>query len=69
MASKTLLFVLGLTVIAVAYASWPEDRTQELDEDEQLYTEDFEEYFTAQQVEKRGSKKIGSKLFACCKTY
>ena len=57
MASKTILFLLGLTIIAVAYA------TAELEEDDdKLYTEDFEEYFNTLQMAKRGGKKIGRKL-------
>ena len=53
MASKTILFLLALTIIAVAYA------TEEVEEEVGLSFEDFEEYFNTLQMEKRGSKKIG----------
>ena len=56
MASKTILFLLGLTIIAVAYA------TAEVEEEEGLSFEDFEEYFNTLQMEKRGGKKIGRKF-------
>uniref|UniRef100_UPI00397EC4C0 hypothetical protein n=1 Tax=Salmonella sp. s51228 TaxID=3159652 RepID=UPI00397EC4C0 len=49
MASKTLLFILGLTLIAVAYGAWTEEDTEELTQ------EDFEQFLTP--VEKRG--KVG----------
>ena len=55
MASKAILFLLGLTIIAVAYVS------AEV-EDETLTVEDFEEYFNTMQMEKRGGKKIGRKF-------
>ena len=62
MASKTLLFLLGLTIIAVAYGAYFE---AEEDGDEELTYEDFQEHF---EMEKRGSKgrrKIGSELCQC----
>ncbi len=56
MASKTILFLLGLTIIAVAYGVFLEE-----DEDTELAVEDFQEYFSP--MEKRGPKtKIGCKL-------
>ena len=58
MASKTILFLLGLTIIAVAYAT----AEVEEDEGEGLAYEDFEEYFNSLQMAKRGGKKIGRKL-------
>ena len=60
MASKTLLLLLGLTIIAVAYG-YPFEEETELEEvdDDTLTYEDFQEHF---EMEKRGSKgrKIGS---------
>ena len=56
MASKTILLLLGLTIIAVAYAS------AETEAEEGLSLEDFEEYFDSLQMEKRGGKKIGRKF-------
>ena len=55
MASKTLLFLLGLTIIAVAYGEF---LGEEVDESEDLTVEELQEYFTP--MEKRGPK-IGSK--------
>ena len=57
MASKTLLFLLGLTIIAVAYGAW---LGEEVDESEELTVEDLQEYFSP--MEKRGGKKIGCKF-------
>ena len=58
MASKTLLFLLGLTIIAVAYGAW---LGEEVDESEELTVEDLQEYFSP--IEKRGSKsKVGRKV-------
>ena len=54
MASKTILLLLGLTIIAVAYAS------AETEAEEGLSLEDFEEYFDSLQMAKRGGKKIGT---------
>ncbi|WP_411022898.1 hypothetical protein, partial [Salmonella sp. s51228] len=48
MASKTLLFLLGLTIIAVAYGAWEE-------ETEELTQEDLQQFFMP--MEKRG--KVG----------
>ncbi len=54
MASKTLLFLLGLTIIAVAYGAWVEGQ----DESEELTVEELQEYFSP--MEKRGPK-VGRK--------
>ena len=61
MASKTILLLLGLTIIAVAYGLPLLE--QEEEENTALSFEDFEEYFEQMQMEKRGGKKIGRKLF------
>ena len=56
MASKALLVIFAMTLIAVAF-------TAQLEEDlsEDLTVEDFQDYFQAMQMEKRGSK-VGSKF-------
>ncbi len=53
MASKTILFLLGLTIIAVAYGVYLEE-----EDDTELAIEDLQEFFTP--MEKRGPK-IGGK--------
>ena len=58
MASKTLLFLLGLTIFAVAYGAWLEEETA-LDTDDLLTYEELAEHF---ETEKRGSRKIGRKF-------
>ena len=62
MASKTLLFLLGLMVIAVAYGAVleAEEEEFEFEDEEQLTYEDFQDHF----MEKRGAK-IGSKFWQC----
>ena len=52
MASKTILFLLGLTIIAVAYGAYVEE------DDTEIAVEDLLEYFSP--MEKRGPK-IGGK--------
>ena len=59
MASKTILLLLGLTIIAVAYGAYIEQE----EEDTGISLADLEEYFNEMQMEKRGGKKIGRKLF------
>ena len=59
MAFKTLLILVGLTVIAVVYGAYFEDEVeQELDTTDLLTYEDFEDHFN---MEKRGMK-IGRKF-------
>ncbi len=54
MASKTILLLLGLTIIAVAYGAYVEE-----EEDAEILVEDLLEYFSP--MEKRGPK-IGGKF-------
>ena len=54
MASKTLILVLAMALIAVTFAASLEFA------DEELEVEDLQEFFQMQTMEKRGSK-VGSK--------
>ena len=53
MASKTLIIILAMALIAVTFAASFAD--------EELEVEDLQQYFQEQQMEKRGSK-VGSKF-------
>ena len=61
MASKTLLFLLGLTIIAVAYGAYYEGE----EDNEDLTYEDFQEHFEMEKRGSKGRKKIGRKSCQC----
>ena len=62
MASKTLIIILAMALIAVTFAASFEFA------DEELELEDLQTYFQAQQMEKRGSK-VGSKFTFICQVF
>ena len=64
MASKTLLIIVCLALIAVAYGAY----IAEFKEDDDLSptVEELEEYFNLRTMEKRGRKKFGGKFVLSC---
>ena len=60
MASKTILIIMCLALIAIAYGSYIADFKE--DDDLAPTVEELEEYFNFRTMEKRGRKKFGGKL-------